>query len=81
MSLRQDYGLPARPPITLRVLAVHLAVLVAAFGLWLAVPGTATVAILTLVVLGIVFSGVYRVMSSRDLEEPPGRHPEPPPSA
>jgi hypothetical protein len=78
VTLREDYGLPRRPPITLRVLAVHLAVLVLAFALWLIVPGAVTVAILAIVLLATVGVGVFRVLGSRDLREPPGDTPQPP---
>lgn len=78
MTLREDYGLPRRTPITVRVLAIHLAVLVIAFALWLIVPGAITVAILGLVLLATVAVGVFRVLGSRTLREPPGDTPQPP---
>jgi fatty acid desaturase len=78
VTLREDYGLPRRAPITMRVLAVHLAVLVLAFALWLIVPGAITVAILVIVLLATVGAGVFRVLASRDLGDPPGDTPQPP---
>lgn len=52
-----------------------------ALGLWLALPHTAiTVALLAVVLLGVVFTGVGLVLRSRELSEPPERHPVRPPS-
>lgn len=78
VTLREDYGLPHKPLITMRVLAVHLSVLVLAFALWLIVPGAITVAILAIVLIATVGVGVFRVLSSREVREPPGNTPEPP---
>ena len=58
-----------------------IALPIIALGLWLALPHTAiAVALLAVIVLAAVFTGVGLVLRSRELTERPGRHPVPPPS-
>jgi len=80
MSLRDDYEIPRSthrlPP--LRMWAVMLTVPAAALILWLVLPDSAiTVAILALAILFAVGLGVHWVMSTRGLNQPPGRNPQP----
>jgi len=81
MTVREDYDLPERTPSPIRVYFVMAAVLIVAFAVWLIVPGAITVAILAVVLLGVVGFGVFKAMSMRRLQEPPGRTPQVPPSA
>ena len=81
MSLREDYDLPERTPSPIRIYFVMAAVLILAFAAWLIVPGAVTVAILVIVLLGVVGFGVFKAMTVRRLQEPPGRSPQVPPSA
>jgi hypothetical protein len=80
MSLRDDYSLPpAKSGLpTLRMWAVMLAAPLAALVLWLLLPDSAiTVAILVVAVIVAVGLAVFWVMSSRGLNEPPRRRPQP----
>jgi hypothetical protein len=80
-SLREIYELPDRPPIPYRVWALMLVVLAMSLGLWLLLPdSTVAVVILFVAVTTTVFMGVWHVLASRDLEEPPPPNPVPPPS-
>jgi uncharacterized membrane protein YccC len=80
MSLRDDYDIPrstARLP-PMRMWAVMLAIPLAALVLWLVLPDSAiTVAILALAILAAVGLGVFWVLSSRGLNQPPRRNPQP----
>lgn len=79
--LREDYELPRKPPVPMRQAGVMVILPLIALGLWLALPHTAiTVALLALLLLGAVFTGVGLVLRSSELSEPPGRHPIRPPS-
>jgi membrane-associated phospholipid phosphatase len=80
VGLRESYDLPRKPPVPYRQWALMLAVPLIALGLWAFVlPRTpAMVAVLAVVLLISVFVGVWRVLSSRALHEPPGRDPVPP---
>lgn len=82
MSIRDDYDVPRRASLSLRMWAVMAVIPVIALVLWLVAPGSAiAVAVLALVLIALVFGGVAWAMSSRDLRTPPGRHPQRPPSA
>lgn len=81
MSLRDEYDLPRRTSLGLRMWIVMAVAPLAALVLWILAPGSpVAVAVLAIAVLGIVFAGVAWAMSSRDLRRPPGRHPTRPPS-
>ncbi len=68
-------------PVAFRIWWLMLAVPVLAVALWLSLPHTWLVVLLIgVVVLVAVFGGVARILSSRQLTEPPGRRPVPPPS-
>jgi Flp pilus assembly protein TadB len=80
MSLRESYGVPSTagrlPP--LRMWLVILAAIAAALVLWLVLPDSPiTVAVLVIVVLGVVFTGVAWVLRTRGLNRRPGRNPRP----
>jgi membrane protein implicated in regulation of membrane protease activity len=81
-SVRETYDLPERPPFPFRQWALILGLIAAALILWVVLPDSPiTVALLALFLLAIVFIGVARLLSSRELREPPGRNPTTPPSA
>jgi hypothetical protein len=73
MPVREDYGLPRRPPIVLRAALVVVLGAITLTLLWLLMPrspvGVAIDAVLTLV---IVFGGVFWALSGRgtDTSEP-----------
>ncbi|HLM51982.1 MAG TPA: hypothetical protein VK279_15660 [Solirubrobacteraceae bacterium] len=77
MSVRETYEhVPRRSPLPLRMLALMAVVPVASLVLWLLYPDSVVfVALLAVSVLALVFFGVYRALSARSLERPPGRHP------
>ena len=80
MSVRETYDLPRKPPVPFRHWALMLGVVLLALVLWRVLPNSpVTVALLAIVLLGTVFFGVWRVLSSRSLHEPPRRDPTPPP--
>ena len=82
MSLRDDYDVPRRTSLSLRMWVVMGLVPLVALVLWIVAPGSpVAVAVLALALLALVFGGVAWAMSSRDLRTPPGRHPQQPPSA
>ncbi len=76
MAIRETYDLPRRTPPILRF-SVFMAVFsVGAVILWLALPDSpVTVALLAIALLGIVATGVFRIFSSRQVTEAPGRDP------
>jgi hypothetical protein len=81
MSLREDYDLPQRTSLGLRLWIVMGIVPLAALVLWLVAPSSpVTVAVLVVAILVLVGGGVAWAMSARDLRRPPGRHPQTPPS-
>ena len=81
MSIRDEYDLPRRSSISLRLWAVMAVAPLVALTLWIVAPGSAVaVAVLAIALLALVFGGVAWAMSSRDLRTPPGRHPRRPPS-
>ena len=56
-------------------------VVLLALGLWLLLPNSPfSVALLAIVLLAAVFTGVGLVLRSRELDKKPGRNPVPPPS-
>ena len=76
MSVREQYDLPSRPPIPWRVLILVGVVTLVALGLWRFGPDSAAlVVVVFLVVIGAVFFGVFSIITSRRLEEPPGGMP------
>ncbi len=80
-NLRDDYDLPKRPPLPFRQAALMIAVVALALVGWLLLPSSPiTVALLAIVLLAAVFVGVGTVLSSRELDEKPGRNPVTPPS-
>jgi uncharacterized membrane protein YqjE len=82
MSIRDEYDLPRRTSLGLRLWVVMGIVPLAALILWIVAPGSpVAVAVLAIALLALVFGGVAWAMSSRDLRTPPGRHPTRPPSA
>jgi hypothetical protein len=79
--IRETYDLPQRTPVTYRQWGLMLLVPLLAIVLWVVLPDSpVVVALLAIVVLATVFLGVWRILSSRQLSEPPGRDPVPPPS-
>ena len=82
MSLRDEYDLPKRTSLGLRMWVVMGLVPLAALVLWIIAPGSpVAVAVLAIALLAIVFGGVAWAMSARDLRRAPGRSPQRPPSA
>ena len=82
MTVREDYDLPRRASLSLRMWVVMAAAPLLALVLWIVAPGSAiAVAVLAIALLALVFGGVAWAMSARDLRTPPGRHPQRPPSA
>ena len=80
-TIRDTYDLPQRPPVPFWQWAVMLAAPALALGVWLLAPDSAiTVALLAVALLAAVFIGVSVVLRKRELSEPPGEHPMPPPS-
>jgi hypothetical protein len=82
-TIKQTYGVPddIRTPVPVRVWIFPAIIFVVAFGGWLLLPHTPVVAgLLVLAVLIVVASGVMRIMTSRQLNELPGRKPVKPPS-
>lgn len=69
MPVREQYGLPRRPPVLLRAAVVVVFGAITLTLLWLLMPkspvGVAIDAILTLV---IVFGGVFWALSGRDTD-------------
>ena len=77
--IRETYDLPKRVPVPFRHWAVMLGVLVAVLALWYVLPHTPiVVGLLALLTLGLVFTGVQRVLSSRTFNDAPGRNPADP---
>ena len=82
MTVRDDYDVPRRASLSLRMWGVMALMPLLALVLWIVAPGSAVaVAVLALAFLALVFGGVAWAMSSRDLRTPPGRNPQQPPSA
>lgn len=82
MSVREDYDLPERAPVPHRQWLLMLAIPLAALGLWFVLPDSpVTVVLLAIALLFAVFTGVQRILSSREMNRAPGHHPVRPPSA
>ncbi|MGH2850275.1 MAG: hypothetical protein ACRDLP_06630 [Solirubrobacteraceae bacterium] len=76
------YGLPHRTPVFVRLTVFMFIPAIVLIALWLLLPHSpAVVAILTIVTLLVVGGGLWRILGARELSEPPGRHPVPPPSS
>lgn len=76
---------PTRPvrdaPAPFAALLVMLTVPVIIVAAWLLLPGSAVgVAVLFVIAIAAVFGAIWRVLALRRVQEPPGRHPTPPPS-
>jgi hypothetical protein len=80
--LLDTYGLPHRLPVVFRIVILMLAIPAVGIALWLILPHTpAVVGLLVLYVLAAVAGGLWRISTARELNRPPGRNPQPPPSA
>ena len=81
MSLREDYDLPRRTSLGLRLWVVMGILPLAALILWIVAPTSpVAVAVLALALLVLVGAGIFWAISARDLRRPPGRDPQTPPS-
>jgi hypothetical protein len=81
MSLREDYDLPRRTSVGVRIWIVMGIAPLAALVLWLVAPSSpVAVAVLAIAILVLVGGGVAWAISARDLRRPPGRNPQTPPS-
>ncbi|MDQ3724067.1 MAG: hypothetical protein M3376_13615 [Actinomycetota bacterium] len=79
--LREDYDLPKRPPLPFRQATVMFGAVLLSLGLWFFLPSSPlVVALIAIIMLGAVFTGVGLVLSSKELDKKPGRNPVPPPS-
>jgi uncharacterized membrane protein YccC len=79
MKVRESYDLPPKPPVPHRQWALMVVVAIMALVLWRVLPDSpVVVALLAIILLATVFFGVWRVLSSRSLREPPGHDPMPP---
>jgi hypothetical protein len=80
-NVRETYHLPDRAPVAYRHWLLMVGMVVAALVLWVVLPDSAiSVVLIALLLLGAVFLGVQRVLSSRAISETPGRNPTQPPS-
>jgi len=78
---RENYDLPKRPPLPFRLAAVMFGAILLALGLWFVLPSSPiVVALIAVIVLAAVFTGVGLVLRSKELDEKPGRNPVTPPS-
>jgi hypothetical protein len=78
---RENYDLPKRPPLPFRQAAVMVGVVLLALSLWFFLPSSPiTVALIAVILLATVFTGVGLVLRSKELDEKPGRNPVTPPS-
>ena len=81
MSLREDYDLPRRTSLGVRIWVVMGIVPLAALVLWIVAPSSpAAVAVLAIALLILVGAGIFWAISARDLRRAPGRNPQTPPS-
>ncbi len=70
--------MPHRMPVVYRLIAYWVAFAGIGFLVWWLAPhGPVLIALLVVYVLVAVFGGVWRILLSRELNEPPGRHPRP----
>jgi hypothetical protein len=80
-SIRETYGLPRHVPIVVRIAVLMPIPPAVVIGLWLVLPhSAAVVALLVFVAIALVLGGVWRILTSHELDEPPQRRPMPPPS-
>ena len=80
-SVRETYGLPKRIPVPVRIAVLMPLPAAIVIVLWLVLPHTPVViAVLVVAALAVVFGGVWRILASRELSEPPPRRPVRPPS-
>ncbi len=78
---RESYDLPKRPPLPFRQAAVMFTAVVLALLLWFLLPNSPiVVALIAVIMLAVVFTGVGLVLRSKELDEKPGRNPVTPPS-
>lgn len=69
MSVREEYGLPRRPPALLRAAVVVVFGAILLTLLWLLMPHTAVgVALDAILTLAIVFGAVFWALSGRDTD-------------
>jgi hypothetical protein len=81
-SVRETYDLPEDAPTPIRLWVAMVVFAAVSLLVWLVLPHTpVVVGVLVLLLLAIAFLLVQIVLSSRELEEPPGRNPTTPPSA
>jgi hypothetical protein len=79
--LLETYGLPHRLPFVFRLVVLIVAVPVIGVLIWLLLPHTpVVVAILVVYLILALAGGLWRISTARELSQPPGRHPMPPPS-
>jgi len=72
MGVREQYDIPKRPPVPWRIFALVGVVIVAALAMWRFGPdGAFWVALSFGLIIGAVFAGVFMILSSRRLREPP----------
>jgi hypothetical protein len=77
-DIRESYDLPRKPPAVFRYIAFIGAFVIGAPLLWLALPdGVVTVAGLAIFLLVIIALALRSILSSRDVNEAPGRNPVP----
>jgi hypothetical protein len=80
-SFLDTYGLPHRPPVVFRIVALLVLVPGIGFLIWWFAPHSAgVVGALVAYLLIAGFLGLWRISTARELNRPPGRHPQPPPS-
>ncbi len=80
-SKKTPYGLPKRAPVPMRLWMLPGIISVLSVGGWLLLPRTpVTAGLLVFLVIGAVGAGVFRIMTSRQLNDLPPRNPVKPPS-
>ena len=80
-SARDSYDLPKRPPLPFRQALLMGTIVLLALALWFFLPNSPiVVALIAIVLLAAVFTGVAAVLRSRELDEEPDRNPVTPPS-
>ena len=72
MSIREQYGVPKRPPVPWWIFVLIGVVGVLALAMWRLGPGGPVwVAVIAVLVIAAVLAGVFTILSSRRLREPP----------
>jgi len=80
-SFLDTYDLPHRVPVAVRVWILMLAAPAIVIGLWFVLPHTVVaVIVVAAVAILVVFGGLARILSARELKELPPRRPMKPPS-